>query len=253
MGQAKVVLAPYGQLDCTLCFRTGVEGAALAGRQSLIGWLLGAGLRAPEGSPPCRRPQVSPFFTPDFLWVDDFAVARNSALARATGDYAVWLDADDVIDPPERAKLEAILEGLPPPARFWEGEPPRQPGLNPARAEPRTPGPTRFCAGEPPGELGPNPARAEPRTPGSSGRCSEPAAYVVKCACDPGQDGSGGDTVVDHIRLFPLRQYVRWTCRVHEQILPAQRRANVPVRWTDVTVRHTGYTELRKRELLSVA
>ncbi len=36
----------------------------------------------------------------DFVWVDDFAAARNAALARATGDYAFWLDADDVIDPP---------------------------------------------------------------------------------------------------------------------------------------------------------
>src|SRR5271165_2721248 len=38
---------------------------------------------------------------------------------------------------------------------------------------------------------------------------------------------------------------------VHEQILPALRRANVPVRWTDVTVRHTGYSDpaLRERKL----
>ena len=77
------------------------------------------------------------------------------------------------------------------------------------------------------------------------------AAYVVRCACDPSPDGSGGDTVVDHIRLFPLRTNVRWTYRVHEQILPALRRANVPVRWTDLTVRHTGYVDqaLRARKL----
>jgi tetratricopeptide (TPR) repeat protein len=77
------------------------------------------------------------------------------------------------------------------------------------------------------------------------------AAYVVRCACDPAPDGTGGETVVDHIRLFPLRDDVRWTYRVHEQILPALRRANVPVRWTDLIVRHTGYTDtaLRARKL----
>ena len=48
----------------------------------------------------------------DFVWVDDFAAARNAALARATGDYAFWLDADDVVDPPEREKLRELLEGL---------------------------------------------------------------------------------------------------------------------------------------------
>ena len=74
---------------------------------------------------------------------------------------------------------------------------------------------------------------------------------MVRCSCDPGPNGDGGQTVVDHIRLFPVREGVRWTYAVHEQILPALRRANVPVRWTDLTVRHTGYTgpALRERKL----
>ena len=130
----------------------------------------------------------------DFAWVDDFAAARNEALSHATGDYAFWLDADDVVEPDEREKLQAILASL---------------------------------------------------------RAGEEAAYVVRCACDPSPDGTGGETVVDHIRLFPLRDDVRWTYRVHEQILPALRRAKVPVRWTDLTVRHTGYVDraLRDRKL----
>jgi GT2 family glycosyltransferase len=48
----------------------------------------------------------------DFVWVDDFAAARNAALARATGDYACWLDADDVAEPAQRQKLEEILKRL---------------------------------------------------------------------------------------------------------------------------------------------
>ena len=131
----------------------------------------------------------------DFVWVDDFAAARNAALARAIGDYAFWLDADDLIELPERKKLETLL------ARLRRG--------------------------------------------------GETPAYVVRCKCDPGPDGSGGDTVVDHIRLFPLIEGVRWTYRVHEQILPALKRAGVPVQWTDITVRHTGYADraLRSRKL----
>jgi tetratricopeptide (TPR) repeat protein len=130
----------------------------------------------------------------DFVWVADFAAARNAALARATGAYAFWLDADDVVDPPQRDRLEALIRGL---------------------------------------------------------DAGDEAAHVVRCACDPDRDGVGGQTVVDHIRLFPLRPEVRWTYRVHEQILPALRRAGIPVRWSDVTVRHTGYTDpaLRRRKL----
>jgi hypothetical protein len=48
----------------------------------------------------------------DFVWIDNFAAARNEALSRATGDYAFWLDADDVVEPPERVKLVALLAGL---------------------------------------------------------------------------------------------------------------------------------------------
>jgi hypothetical protein len=70
---------------------------------------------------------------------------------------------------------------------------------------------------------------------------------VVRCACDPGNDGSGGRTVVDHIRLFPLRDDVRWTYRVHEQILPALQDAGIPVRWSKLVVRHTGYTDPERR------
>jgi tetratricopeptide (TPR) repeat protein len=146
-----------------------------------------------------RTPEIARSFGArvfDFVWVDDFAAARNAALARATGDYAFWLDADDVLEPPERAKLAALLAGL-------------RPG-----------------------------AEAE-------------TAYVVRCACDPGPDEGASRTVVDHVRLFPRREDVRWTYPVHEQILPALRRAGVPVRWSDVTVRHTGYADpaLRRRKL----
>jgi glycosyltransferase involved in cell wall biosynthesis len=164
----------------------------------------------------------------EFAWIDDFAAARNAALDHATGDYAFWLDADDVIEPGEREKLVALLEGLGPPDPV-------------ARASCPWPPPTQ--AGSPCHDG----AGTEPRPP-EEGR---PAAYVVRCACDPGADGSGGETVVDHIRLFPLRPDVRWTYRVHEQILPALRRAGIPVRWTGLTVRHTGYADvaLRARKL----
>jgi hypothetical protein len=47
-----------------------------------------------------------------FAWIDDFAAARNEALAHATGDYAFWLDADDVVEPAEREKLAGLLRKL---------------------------------------------------------------------------------------------------------------------------------------------
>ncbi len=44
--------------------------------------------------------------------VDDFAAARNAALDHATGDYAFWLDADDVIDAGPKKKLASLFRTL---------------------------------------------------------------------------------------------------------------------------------------------
>jgi tetratricopeptide (TPR) repeat protein len=50
----------------------------------------------------------------EFLWCDDFAAARNASLARATGDFAFWLDADEFIEPADRERLRLLLDGLQP-------------------------------------------------------------------------------------------------------------------------------------------
>ena len=33
----------------------------------------------------------------DFAWNDDFSAARNFSFSKATGDFILWLDADDVL------------------------------------------------------------------------------------------------------------------------------------------------------------
>jgi tetratricopeptide (TPR) repeat protein len=77
----------------------------------------------------------------------------------------------------------------------------------------------------------------------------ENAAYVVKCRCTP--DSSGTATVVDHVRLFRNRPDIYWEFRVHEQVLPSVRRSKGDVRWADIEVLHTGYSDraLRRRKL----
>jgi len=40
-----------------------------------------------------------------FAWVNDFAAARNFSLAQCTGDWVLWLDADDLITPESQQHL----------------------------------------------------------------------------------------------------------------------------------------------------
>lgn len=42
----------------------------------------------------------------DFTWTDDFAAARNESFAKATQDYILWLDADDILE--EEAQREFL-------------------------------------------------------------------------------------------------------------------------------------------------
>jgi tetratricopeptide (TPR) repeat protein len=48
-----------------------------------------------------------------FPWTDDFAAARNESLRRATGRWALWIDADEYFDEPNRGKLRELLARLP--------------------------------------------------------------------------------------------------------------------------------------------
>lgn len=49
-----------------------------------------------------------------FAWTDDFAAARNYAFSLATGDYILWLDADDIVRQKDQTKFAALLLTLDP-------------------------------------------------------------------------------------------------------------------------------------------
>lgn len=50
----------------------------------------------------------------DFVWIDDFAAARNYAFSLAEMDYILWLDADDMLEEEDLAKLIALKQTLDP-------------------------------------------------------------------------------------------------------------------------------------------
>ena len=50
----------------------------------------------------------------DFVWIDDFAAARNFAFSKAKCMYCMWLDADDVILSKDQEEFQRLKETLSP-------------------------------------------------------------------------------------------------------------------------------------------
>ena len=48
----------------------------------------------------------------DFPWTDDFSAARNAAFEKASMQYGMWLDADDVLEPADRLAFRRLKETL---------------------------------------------------------------------------------------------------------------------------------------------
>lgn len=48
----------------------------------------------------------------DFEWVDDFSKARNFSFSKATGEYIMWLDADDVLNENFRKQFAKLKETI---------------------------------------------------------------------------------------------------------------------------------------------
>jgi len=55
-----------------------------------------------------------PAYIYNFKWIDDFAAARNYSFSKATQEYILWLDADDVFLEEDRKKLKYLKEHMEP-------------------------------------------------------------------------------------------------------------------------------------------
>ena len=48
----------------------------------------------------------------DFIWINNFSEARNYSFSKATMDYILWVDADDIILEEDRIKLKQLKQSI---------------------------------------------------------------------------------------------------------------------------------------------
>lgn len=64
-----------------------------------------------------RTKEIASKFTKniyDYAWIDNFSAARNYSFSKATGDYIMWLDADDIVTPINANKISALKQSFDP-------------------------------------------------------------------------------------------------------------------------------------------
>jgi tetratricopeptide (TPR) repeat protein len=78
--------------------------------QSLVGWVDQV-VVVDTGSRDDTIPKALgyPIELHHFEWCDDFSAARNFALERASGEWILYIDADERLDAPDPALLDAVL------------------------------------------------------------------------------------------------------------------------------------------------
>ena len=62
-----------------------------------------------------RTAEIARRYTPhvfSFAWCDDFSAARNFSFGKATQEFCMWLDADDVMEGEDRTRFRALKDSL---------------------------------------------------------------------------------------------------------------------------------------------
>ena len=62
-----------------------------------------------------KTKEIAKKYTKDiyyFKWIEDFAVARNYSFSKATKDYIMWLDADDIILDEDKEKIKELKRNI---------------------------------------------------------------------------------------------------------------------------------------------
>jgi glycosyltransferase involved in cell wall biosynthesis len=176
----------------------------------------------------------------DFPWTDSFAEARNYSLSKATGDWILILDADEVISPSDHEKLRKLISKEPRSQGFKDSsETENEEGFRPSRNDKHS-----------------DPRILEPLNPALVAYLFTTRNYVIPINVDGwiANDGTyrmeeagSGWFSGEKVRLFPNDERIRFEDPVHERVEPSIETLGIMIRQCPVTIHHYGKLDEEKR------
>jgi glycosyltransferase involved in cell wall biosynthesis len=174
----------------------------------------------------------------DFQWTDSFSDARNFSLSKATGDWILVLDADEVISTRDYGKLKALIR-----------QDSRGQGFENSRKDVKTHSTTGTLESSAPAVQ-----RSDPRTLESSNPAVIAFSFVTRTYVTelnaigwvgndgsyPAEEAGTGWFPGRKVRLFPNDSRIRFTYTLHERVEPSLIQAGIEIRTCDVPVHHYG-------------
>lgn len=110
----RLILGGINMISISLCMIVKDEEQNIARCLSSVKDIADEIIVVDTGSTDKTKEVVSQFTNKiyDFEWIDDFSAARNFSFSKATMDYILWLDADDVIMPNDQQKLMRLKQTM---------------------------------------------------------------------------------------------------------------------------------------------
>jgi glycosyltransferase involved in cell wall biosynthesis len=184
----------------------------------------------------------------DFAWTDSFADARNFALSKATGEWILILDADEMISPSDHDKLRKLIAKGSRIQGFKDsrhGESPK--ATSEKHSDPRTLGssdPTSFD----PRPLGPL-APASFAYLFTTRNYVEPtniAGWIANDGRYSTEEAGTGWFPGEKVRLFPNDRRITFKDPVHERVEPSLESLGIAIKQCIIPIHHYGMLDEEK-------
>ena len=181
----------------------------------------------------------------DFPWTDSFSDARNFSLSKATGDWILVLDADEVISAQDYGKLKELI------SKKIQGF------KESADSQARDKGDKGGCLSESKETTAPDVQPSAPRPLESlNPQIKDPVAFsfvtrtyvaemntagwVGNDGSYPAEEAGTGWFPGEKVRLFPNDSRIRFEYPIHERVEPSLIKAGIEIRNCDIPIHHYG-------------